>query len=578
MWNTFNYKTREFIQAPTLEDIDCRNAVAYLRISTSKQEKEWKWIDSQRWACLEAEKHNKHSILKLFEDKAISGKVLDRKWLMDCLVFIKERNKKPWTNNIKYLYCTEISRISRPEYIDEWLSIIKQFREQGVIVYDVFCKDYYERWDDLKIIQLVLKLYSAKQERENWAHRSRNWVNDRLKAWYRAFSSTPIWYKYEHRIIDGKDNAFAVKDEPNASILANALKLYWDWTLYNAKEFLQYLRDHKLTTNSNCTPWTKIYSSLFKNIMDPKRLYFYAWMIVVPDRWIIEPIVAKHEAIIDQQTLHNIFLRLEKAREKRPYKTKSNSKEYFKLRTVIKCKACKSNLRWYFAKKKYPKYECKNEKCPLRELDKSQRGTINADEVHEETQQLLTQFTLWEKAKDLISYMTNQVIQRQKDMISQQIHSKKNHIKTLERTKNSIEDNILTVAEWMRKSFEKKREECDQEIKNTEKEIVGLESEKESVELQTEVLKVFENPVSIWDNYNTDIKQLLLKVMFNGNLEKQKNQKLRTPDVSLPMRLFADLDVNNTISCPQQESNLHYSLRRTVSYPLNDGNKVVTHL
>ena len=553
MWNTFNYKTKQFEKDSIEEDIDYKNAVAYLRVSSSRQESKWHWIDSQRSACIEAEKLEWHNLKNIFEDKAISWKVIDREWLINCLAYIKECNSKPWEDNIKYLYCTEISRLTRPEYMDEWLTIIRQFREEWVIVYDVFNRDYYSRWDDIKIIQLMFKIYWAKTERENWANRSKNWVLQRLKAGYRAFSNPPIWYKFEHRSINGKKNAYAILDQPNASIIAEALRLYGDWTLYNATEFLEHLRENKLTTNSRTTPWEKIYKSLFPLIMKPERLFFYSGQIVYLKWWITEPVEWKHEAIITRETLDNIFNRLDKAHEKRPYKTKSNNKEKFPLRRLIKCWECHKTMYWTFAKKEYPYYECKNKECGLREKWISR--SCDANEIHDEAKELITKCTIWKNVEKLITYMSENILVERLNITDKKILNNKKHIKSLEKEMRQIESKIVTVSEWLSKQLQSRREECEQKIISITKEIEDLELSKDSYELNIEVLKIFENPVTIWNNYDTDAKQLLIKVLFDWKLYKQKNRTLRTPAFSLPMRLFDDIDILNEEWYTQMDSN-----------------------
>ncbi len=560
MWNTFNIKTRTFSAPQENTEYKTTNVVAYLRISTSKQDKEGKGLESQQDACVSAEQENWHSLKRIFQDKAISWKVKDREWLLKCLAYIKETNKKPGPHNIKYLYCTEISRISRPEFLDEWLNILRQFWEAWVIVYDVFSKDYYERWDDLKIIQLVLKLYSAKQERENGNLRSRNWVNARLKAWYRAFSSTPIGYTYEKRTIWWRTNSFAIQDHPNAGIMAKALRLYADGTLYNAAEFLRFLRANKLTTNYNHykkSDGTKdrkckiIHKSLFENIMKPRRLYFYAWYIVAPDRWITEPIPANHEPIINDAILEWVLNRLEKAQEERPaYTVKQKNKDYFHLRKILRCEACWRCMSGYFAKDKYPKYDCKYPHCPLK--DQWIPRTVNADKVHDEVEGLIKQYKLWEKVHDIIKYMTDKVINRKKEITANRIKDLNSSIEDLEHQRQQIEDSIMNVTEdELRKKLEQNRKDIGNQIESLQIQITEIEWSEQNLELKTEVLKFFENPVKIWKDGNSETKNLLLKVMFDWVLKKQKNRGLRTPVSPLPLRVMYGWSPSKLTNCPQ---------------------------
>ena len=57
-----------------------------------------------------------------------------------------------------------------------------------------------------------------------------------------------------------------------------------------------------------------------------------------------EPIQAKHEALITDEELKNILIRLNKAEDERPASTATNSKEEFPLRNILKCKCCKKPM------------------------------------------------------------------------------------------------------------------------------------------------------------------------------------------------------------------------------------------
>ncbi len=118
---------------------------------------------------------------------------------------------------------------------------------------------------------------------------------------------------------------------------------------------------------------------------------------------------------------------------------------------------------------------------------------------------------------------------------------------------NSIENELLNTnnSESMKLKFKKRRTIAEEKIRETEKEIYNLTNKKSSYELQPEVLRVFQNPLTIWNIHNVETKQLLLKVMFGWCLLKSNISNLRTPNSPLPMRLFNDNDSSDELSCPK---------------------------
>ena len=95
----------------------------------------------------------------------------------------------------------------------------------------------------------------------------------------------------------------------------------------------------------------------------------------------------------------------------------------------------------------------------------------------------------------------------------------------------------------LQETFKQKWENCKKKLWKLQIRVKSIEGNESSYEHLKEVREILRNPLDIWKNENTDIKQLLLKVMFNWNLQYQKNQGLRTPDFSFPLW---DRDMSDT--------------------------------
>ena len=113
--------------------------------------------------------------------------------MTECLKYIQKYNRTH-TEKIAFLLCTEISRITRPDFIDEGLAIIKAFRVKGLTVYDVFERQYYERSDDMNMLRLFLSLIKAKEERIQGLKRCLNGKRQRMRMGYWVFPA-PAGYQ-----------------------------------------------------------------------------------------------------------------------------------------------------------------------------------------------------------------------------------------------------------------------------------------------------------------------------------------------------------------------------------------------
>lgn len=529
-----NTLTFDDLRAPDRQrNFETKNAVAYCRISSETQVKEWHWLESQQLACAWYAKDNNFNIKSFFEDEAISWSIINREWLLKLENYVKKENKIPWDNNIKYLLCTEVSRLSRPEFVDEWLEILFRFLKLWVTIVDVFSRQTINRDNDVEMIVALLKLSQAKAERQNIMNRTKNWAMQRLKQWYRCFPTVPTGYKYIKQTNEWKTNVIVVRDEPNASKIAEWLRLYANWTIYNKIDFVKYLKESWAITNKTRWDNNKIRNSVVYSFLKPERLLFYAGKIVSPRSWITIPIEWKHEALISQEILQKILERINKPMEDLPHK--SDNLEYFPLRKILKCKTCWSTMYWSFVTwktwKKFPYYECKNKDCELRKEWISR--SCPQKKVHEEFRNLLKSFNIPDKEKDLVKLIAQRVI-REKEKIKETVLDERNKQisiiqKDMDKIKSAMmwlnEPELITEyeIEWIKLNNQKI--EINESIKNLKIWDIG-ENFYEHLE---KTLKAFDNLVNIWDNHDLETKHLLVDIIFEWKLFYNKKEGLRTP-------------------------------------------------
>jgi hypothetical protein len=202
-------------------------AIAYVRVSDQKQVDEWNGLASQeatsrRWANRE----NSIKIENIFKDSAKSGRNLDRKWLLDAIAYLEEKNRY-WLK-IKYFLCTEISRISRSEDITQTLDIIKKIENTWVEIITTADWRNISSKNTNDSFMTDFNMIRAKYESLQIWERSMNGSKSKLYAWYWVFHP-PVWYERIYVKSWRKTEKLMWLIEPQASIVKEWLELFWSF-------------------------------------------------------------------------------------------------------------------------------------------------------------------------------------------------------------------------------------------------------------------------------------------------------------------------------------------------------------
>lgn len=532
--------------------VETTNAVAYCRVSSEIQAKEWHGLEWQISACEEYAQGSKLCIDEIFVDKAVSWSITERKWLIDLEKFIKKKNKHPSDKNIKYLLCTEISRLSRPEFIDEGLGIIFKLLRLGITIIDVFSWQSINRANDLELILAFLKVSQAKSERDNIMARTQNGRNKRLKKWYWCFPLVPMGYKYVRDTIDGKTNSLVVRDEPNASKIAKALNLYAIWAIRTKRDLVDHLQ--KVWVYSNKTRWgkKKMRFTIVYSLLKPERLLFYAGKIVSPRCGITEPIEWKHKPLINDKTLKLLFDRIQKPLEKLPQK--SPNVDEFPLRRILKCANCGSTMYWSFVRsktgKKYPFYECKNKTCSLREEKISRSCPIHL--VHQEIRDVLATFQISDEEKALVKVIAERLLKERHKLQEESEDELKSQIKIISESMQKFKNTMISISSSsLIKEYENERNnyaEQKEKLKNKLENIKNWWSWKKFYELLDKALKYFDKLVDVWDEWTVENKRILIQTVFDGKIFYSKKGGFRTPFKLVRNWRFFLYDMQNSIT------------------------------
>jgi DNA invertase Pin-like site-specific DNA recombinase len=111
-----------------------------------------------------------------------------------------------------------VSRISRPEYLDEGRVILNKLLSRNLAIVDVFSNKIINRENQTDMLLLFIDLMKAKGERDSIKMRTRNGTKNRMNTGYRCYSA-PAGYRMEKITINKKTNSIVVRNEPHASYI-----------------------------------------------------------------------------------------------------------------------------------------------------------------------------------------------------------------------------------------------------------------------------------------------------------------------------------------------------------------------
>ena len=365
----------------------------------------------------------------------------------------------------------------------------------------------------------------------------------RMRNGFYAFSR-PLGYTKYKDILHGT----MFKPTKKSQVLKEALEGFANKRFINKVDVAKFLQENKVIS-SRQDPEKAL--GTIDNIL---RSAFYAGYIHYP-KWDVEMIKGHHIPIIEIETYKANLKRLER---KPSVRVRKDIREDFELRGLINCASCRKPLTGAPSRSKTGKlhnyYKCPNKSCEL--YGKS----IKAEDIHNSFQQVL-------KRVKATRGLTNLALGIFEDVWSDEMKYKQRQAKNEESQREELETQISKMT--IRASStddETVQKEYEKQIKIIAKELERLTSETESkrdykIPYRTsreKVIRVLENPYSVWKNYDVYRKQRFFNFIFESNLEYDKFEGYRTPNYSLPIRIFEAIESNdpNLVDFLKSKANL----------------------
>ena len=419
--------------------------IIYARVSTDEQKTKWWGINAQIIDCERRAKQNWVEIVhEPFYDEAISWTRHDRPQFEEAFEFIRNANKNHL--EIEVFIVQSTSRFSRSN--DLWRNYEK-IKELNILWVNLVAVSNW--WivkldDEIWFINYNFSAMNDALESMRWRKRVRYWIAWKLMEWYWPFASVPLWYKREIINHGWRQLKILVEDETTAPILKQWLEDFSNWIIYTKQQLHDFFVDHGIHSNSKTNRTWRLSHWFVDNLLQVRKLLFYAWFIINPDYDIKEKIPWKHPAIIDELTIYKILSRLKwyKANSWFEKKKYDEDADEFPLKRILLCPECHKKMTKRKSRSKtwdlHPYYWCNTPWCKLF------KKALKRDEVHEAVKKRLEEIT---PSKDCIALFDEIFkLERNNEKLDTQIliNQKKQEIKNIEKELDSI-DKILSKTE-----------------------------------------------------------------------------------------------------------------------------------
>ncbi|WP_395664485.1 recombinase family protein [Methylocella sp.] len=490
-------------------------AVIYCRVSSAKQTVRGDGLSSQETRCREFAKYKGYEVVDVFRDDT-SGSLTSRPGMQAMLSFLKGRRKEPHA-----VIIDDISRLARGLMAHFELRV-KIGDAGGVLVSPSieFGED-----SDSQLIENLLASVSQHHRQKN-GEQTVNRMRARIQNGYWVFQA-PVGYRYERESGHGK---LLVRDEPNASILEEALEGYASGrfaTQVEVKRFLERQPSFPKDLPDGEIRNQRIYDFLTRVV--------YAGYVEAP-HWGVGLRRGKHEGLISFETFEKIQARL-KSTAKAPARKDINAD--FPLRGFILCNDCGKPLTacWSQGKhRKYPYYLCPTEGCA------SYRKSIKREELEAAFEDVLQQLQPSESLFGLVKAMFKDAWDMRLAQAAQAAKALKADIAQIEKGVEALLDRIVESGNAsVIAAYEKRINKLERDKALAEESLALSGKPRLRLEESFEhALQFLSSPWFMWKNSDLTAKKTVLRLAFLEPLAYCRKEGLRTPNFAFPFKALRE--------------------------------------
>jgi len=491
-------------------------AVIYTRVSSSGQIKNGDGLNSQETRCREFARARDYHVVEVFQD-GVSGGMLNRSGMESMLEFLREnRELQP------FVIIDDISRLAR-DVIAHWelRTTIEEAGGKLVSPSIAFGDD-----SDSVLVENLLASVSQHQRQKN-AEQVKNRMIARSMNGYWCFPA-PVGYRFKKVSGHGK---LLIPDEPVASILKEALEGFAMGRFQSQTEVKAFLESKPDYPKDNKRG--EVHLQRIRGILERP---IYAGFVHMPV-WDVSMRKGQHEPLISWENFQRIKRRLSGGALA---PSRVDLAEDFPLRGAVECVSCGRPLTaaWSTGRdRKYPYYFCFTKGCSL------YRKSIGRGKIETAFGRLLHGLI---PSRDLVEYFHTVCRDSWNERRLDGFACRKELASRIDDLDAEITELIERVVETTNPmvitAYEKRIAQLNQ--KRTD-----LENRRSNVAQPTGTFDaVFEpaisflaNPQKLWGSRSIEDKRTVLKLTFANRLGFCRETGFRTPELSMPFKVLADI-------------------------------------
>ncbi|MEM6537373.1 MAG: recombinase family protein [Pseudomonadota bacterium] len=498
-----------------------QKAVLYCRVSDTKQRKEGNGLDSQEHRCRQYATAKGYDVAAVFpDDISGGGDFMKRPGMVALLSFLDAQPNERFV-----VIFDDLKRYARDTEFH-----LKLRREMAMRGATRECLNFnFEDSPEGKFFETIAAA-QGELEREQNGRQTRQKMRARVEKGYYCFA--PVrGYKYVTLEDGGK---MLAPDEPNATIMREALEGFASGRFQTATEVQRFLNGYPSLFRKGCTAIG--YQSVFNLLRCP---LYAGRMTIKPYGLHLAP--AKHEALVSFATWKKIQDRLE-GNATAPAR-KDLSKD-FPLRGFVECGCCGHPMTAGWSKGRsryYGYYICYQKGC-------AQYGkSVKKDRIEGEFAALLRSLRPAPKLFTLVRAMFADRWASMNASADDRAEAASTELNALERKIDQLLNRLVaTENESVISAYER------QIAKLEEKKIVLQEKVGETSTRRAPFNAVFRtacafiaDPQKLWDSGVIEYRRTVLRMAFPQRLAYVRNKGFRTAGIAEPFRLlglFADCD------------------------------------
>jgi len=500
--------------------MNIKKAVIYCRVSSQKQVDEGHGLESQEKSCRNYANSKGYVVDKTFHEGAVSGGDFDRPEMNKLLEYLT-------INNGEFVVIfDDISRLARDVNVHRLL--VRAIQNTGAEIDCIGTIVGSNAPSDI----LVETMIAATKEYERLNNKMQviGRQRARLEMGYWVFCQPP-GYTYKKHPVHGK---LLHRDEPNASIITEALEGYANNRFVTQEDVRVFLESKKYKATSKST---KPHSETVKRMLI-KSLYAG---IVEYKNWGIEAVKGYHEPLITEAT----YFRIQNKLSGKIRNYESSKAADFPLRGFVQCSECSEYMTasWSTGRnKKHPYYRCKNKQCSCG--NKSIKRKLIEDDFSE----LLKNAVLQKPLISLLKVITKEIYSERIKESRLEERAAKKEISGLDKDISSLVDRLSTassnnVANAIERSIDEK-----EQYKNIlqRKHPITDESEINFETAINSVLDFVGNPYKAWESGDLLQKSKIQRLVFIRPLKYSKSKGFGTVEMSLPFSISGISNVSKS--------------------------------